>query len=322
MSQNSVTLPTTGTFSGLTEQGYINNALDTLRTNFSGPTAPGTPSTYQWWFDTTANQLKIYSGSVWAIVASFAAGVWTPYSGGAAIAAAAGSSIAVLSGNYEVKRPRRATTTTSESVLDADRNKHVTFNNAAAVAVTSTAPSGSNFVDGWCARLENLGVGVVTWTPTTATINGGTALKLRQNEWAEVTADGTNFRAITTGQTVFAAGTAPINREVGTRDAIPNVQNANYTFALDDRGGSVYHSDATPRTWTIPAQSSVNFPLGSVILLINDNGAGALTIAITTDTLRRGDGTAGTGSRTVAADSVACLTKIASGVWMITGKFT
>jgi len=48
-----------------TMTGLIEDSLDALRTKFSGATVPGTPSTYQWWMDTTTNILKIYNGSLW-----------------------------------------------------------------------------------------------------------------------------------------------------------------------------------------------------------------------------------------------------------------
>lgn len=61
MSQNSLTLPTTGTVSGLQMTQYANNALDTLNTLASGASAPGSPEAGQLWHDTTNNLIKIYS---------------------------------------------------------------------------------------------------------------------------------------------------------------------------------------------------------------------------------------------------------------------
>lgn len=61
MSQNSLTLPTTGTVSGLTMTQNTNNALDTLNTLASGAAAPSSPEAGQFWHDTTNNLLKIRS---------------------------------------------------------------------------------------------------------------------------------------------------------------------------------------------------------------------------------------------------------------------
>lgn len=206
---------------------------------------------------------------------------------------------------------------TSYTYVTGDRAKHVVHANAAAIAGT-LPQAGASFPAGWYTYIENNGVGVLTVTPTTSTINGGTALVLRQGEWALVDSDGSNYRAFHTGQITGS----PSVREIGTRGVPQNAQNSNYGFLLSDAGGHVFHDSATPHTWTIPANASVAFPIGSAITVANNTGGGALTIAITTDTLRRGDGTAGTGNRTVGPDSVATLLKTKATEWMITGKFS
>ena len=101
-----------------------------------------------------------------------------------------------------------------------------------------------------------------------------------------------------------------------------NLQNTSYQFVLTDDGEHVFHDSATPHTYTIPANALVAFPIGSAITIVNNTGAGALTLAITSDTLRRGDGTAGTGSRTISADSVVTILKTKATEWFITGIFS
>jgi hypothetical protein len=77
-------------------------------------------------------------------------------------------------------------------------------------------------------------------------------------------------------------------------------------IALTDAGDVLLHpsADTTARTWTIPANASVAFPIGTVLRFVNQNAAGVLTIAITTDTMRLSPGGT-TGSRTLAANGVA-----------------
>lgn len=90
--------------------------------------------------------------------------------------------------------------------------------------------------------------------------------------------------------------------------------------ALTDRGAILLHpsADTTARTVTIPANGSVAFPVGSTFTIINQGSAGALTIAITTDTLTwLPAGT--TGSRTLAAHGMATCIKITSTNWVISG---
>lgn len=107
---------------------------------------------------------------------------------------------------------------------------------------------------------------------------------------------------------------------VGFKTIPQNSQSAAYTLVLDDSGKHILHpsADTTARTFTIPANSSVEFPIGTAITFINQNGAGVITVAITTDTMRlAGAGT--TGSRTLAANGIATAIKITSTQWIISG---
>ncbi len=100
-----------------------------------------------------------------------------------------------------------------------------------------------------------------------------------------------------------------------------NSRSADYTLVLDDAGKHIYHpsADTTGRTWTIPANASVAFPIGTAITFVNDTGAGIITIAITTDTLVAA-GTGSTGSRSLAANGVATAIKVTSTRWFISGS--
>ena len=81
-SQNAVVLPTTGTVSGLQMTQNINNALSTVISQFSGASAPASPTQYQLWADTTNSVLKIYDGTNWLALGSFSGGQWIAFSGG------------------------------------------------------------------------------------------------------------------------------------------------------------------------------------------------------------------------------------------------
>lgn len=97
-------------------------------------------------------------------------------------------------------------------------------------------------------------------------------------------------------------------------------KSTDYTLVLSDANTGILHpsADSTARTFTIPGNASVAFPVGTAISFINQNGAGVVTIAITTDTLRlSGAGT--TGDRTLAANGVATAIKLASTEWLISG---
>jgi hypothetical protein len=116
-------------------------------------------------------------------------------------------------------------------------------------------------------------------------------------------------------------GTGAAVDSAGFRGMPLNSQSAAYELVLADAGKCIYHpsADTTARVWTIPANGSVAFPIGTSIMIDNDDGAGALTIAITTDTLVL-VGTAGTtGSRTLAEGGRAFLYKVTATRWRISG---
>jgi hypothetical protein len=108
--------------------------------------------------------------------------------------------------------------------------------------------------------------------------------------------------------------------DVGYRNIPQNSQSAAYTLVLADAGKHIFHpvGDNNARTFTIPANSSVAFPIGTAITFIN-MAAANVTIAITTDTLTLSP--AGTsGSRTLAQYGSATCIKITSTQWLISGS--
>lgn len=99
-----------------------------------------------------------------------------------------------------------------------------------------------------------------------------------------------------------------------------NSQSAAYTFTGMDAARTVLHpsADTSARTFTVPANSATAFEIGAELEVVNQNGAGVITIAITTDTMRlAGAGT--TGSRTLAANGMARIKKLTATEWIISG---
>lgn len=99
-----------------------------------------------------------------------------------------------------------------------------------------------------------------------------------------------------------------------------NSQSIAYTLVLADAGKHLLHptADTTARIFTIPANASVAYPIGTSISFVNQVTAGVLTIAITSDVMRlAGPGT--TGSRTLAANGVATALKLTATEWIISG---
>jgi len=107
---------------------------------------------------------------------------------------------------------------------------------------------------------------------------------------------------------------------VGFLNIPQNSQSADYTLILADAGKHIFHpaADNNARTFTIPANSSVAYPIGTALTFIN-MAVASVTIAITSDTLILSSaGT--TGSRTLATNGSATCIKITSTSWIISGS--
>lgn len=107
---------------------------------------------------------------------------------------------------------------------------------------------------------------------------------------------------------------------VGFRGAIRNIQDTSYTFVLSDAGGCVMHTSGSAHNYTIPPNSSVAYPVGTIILVLCDHASGVVSILEGSGvTLRRGDGVSGSGTRTVSSYSMISLYKESTNDWRITG---
>jgi len=105
---------------------------------------------------------------------------------------------------------------------------------------------------------------------------------------------------------------------VGFRNLPQNEQTGSYTLVLTDSGKHIYRGSGSAATWTIPANSSVAYPIGTAITFINLS-ATSVSIAITTDTMYLSSaGT--TGTRTLAQYGSATALKITSTSWLISGS--
>jgi hypothetical protein len=94
---------------------------------------------------------------------------------------------------------QNAQTGTSYTIVDGDRGKLITLNNSSAVAVTlPQAGSGGGFGAGWVSRVENIGAGTATITPTTSTIDGAASITLAQYQGVWLWSDATNYLTLRT----------------------------------------------------------------------------------------------------------------------------
>jgi hypothetical protein len=98
-----------------------------------------------------------------------------------------------------------------------------------------------------------------------------------------------------------------------------NIQAGNYTLVLADSGKHIYHAlGAGSAAYTIPANGSVAFPIGTAITFVNMS-ATSISIAITTDTMYLSS-TGSTGTRTLAQYGSATAMKLTSTTWLISGS--
>jgi hypothetical protein len=171
--------------------------------------------------------------------------------------------------------------------------------------------------------ITSFGTGVATWLGAPSSANLAAALTDETGSGAAVFATSPTLVTPALGTPasgVLSACTVDGTNAVGFRTIPQNSQSDAYTLVLADSGKHILHpsADTTARTFTIPANASVAFPIGTAVTFVNQNAAGVVTIAITSDTMRlAGAGT--TGSRTLAANGVATAIKLTATEWIISG---
>lgn len=169
--------------------------------------------------------------------------------------------------------------------------------------------------------------GLISWNGTDFVLMGMKSSKVTITPVATgstlTLADG---KTLTASNTLTLAGTdsttmtfPPASASVGYLNAPINEQSADYTTVAADSGKTIFHpsTDANSRTFTIAANASVAYAVGTIIAFVNMS-ANNLSIAITSDTLYlAGAGT--TGTRTLAQYGMATALKLTSTTWLISG---
>lgn len=185
----------------------------------------------------------------------------------------------------------------------------------------------------------------INWTGTTTCTGFPNAAQAGAERVLIIAADGAAFTAganmliegLASGSTVTLAANDEVTvRAVTTSQFLLSIRRYNgravngvdlpsksgdYTFALADANAGILHpaSDSvTPRAFTIPANASVPFPVGTSLLVINQLGASSCSVAITSDLLVQ-LATNNTGTRTVPANNMLVAIKIAATVWVCAG---
>lgn len=94
-------------------------------------------------------------------------------------------------------------------------------------------------------------------------------------------------------------------------------KSVDYTLILSDAGKCIFHpvADTAARVWTIPANASVAYPVGTVIQFAAQNGSGQVRITITSDTLRKTSGR--TGDVFMRNNVIYSIEKITTTEWLV-----
>jgi hypothetical protein len=186
---------------------------------------------------------------------------------------------------------------------------------APATSATLTLADGSTLVTSGAYSTTLTATGTTTVTlPTTGTLATLAGSETFSNKTLTTPVLGTP----TSGN--LSNCTADGTNSIGYLNIPINSQSAAYTLVLADAGKSIFHpsTDANARTFTIPANGSVAYALGTAITFINMTSQ-VLSIAITTDTMYLG-GTGTTGTRSLAQYGVATAIKMTSTTWIISGN--
>lgn len=159
--------------------------------------------------------------------------------------------------------------------------------------------------------------GSITGITDLAVADGGTGSSTaggaRTNLGAAASGANTDITSLTNTQTIPSGLVADHCGYLGA-PVNASLTSGNYTLVATDAGKYIQNTSASARVLTIPANASVAFPVGTV--LCGTSEGAAMTIQITTDTLRWGSST---GTRTVAQNGSWSLIKIATNFWRLTG---
>jgi microcystin-dependent protein len=185
-SQNQLSSPTTGTVSGLQLTNNFNNAIDSVNTCNSGPSAPtnqlsGVPSVGNCWINTTSipYPVSIYDGANWDVIAHIdATNHWAtiPVGGGVATEASAATTDLCSSANksaHYITISGTTTITSFGSTCQPGFVKLITFSGSLTLTYNATSmifPGAQNIITaaGDQAIVVALGSGnfqIVNYTP-------------------------------------------------------------------------------------------------------------------------------------------------------------
>lgn len=203
---------------------------------------------------------------------------------------------------------------------------------ASSTALTSSGNSGSNIlvvtsgitvtlptsaISGKTITISNISGGNITLsyagsagTDGPTTMAGGTSLMLISDGGSPP------FWRLTVPFGAFDGGTL---FEAGYKILPQNQRTGAYTLALSDAGKHLYVTAGAFAT-TIPADATLNFPVGTAITFVCEDAGKTIVPASGVALVLAGTGAATTGTRTLAIGAVATLIKVQANRWYISGS--
>lgn len=168
--------------------------------------------------------------------------------------------------------------------------------------------------------ITSFGSGVATWLGTPSSSNLASAVTDETGSGALVFANTPTLVTPVLGTPTsgtLSNCTVDGTNSVGFRTA-PQTSGGSsaYTLVLTDSGKHVIFTGGSTATLTVPTNASVAFPVGTTILVVNDN-SGNLTISGAGVTFQLANGA--TGNRTVATKGLATCLKTATDTWYVSG---
>lgn len=158
----------------------------------------------------------------------------------------------------------------------------------------------ANTIETFEQNLSSVGANTHTFTPQFKYSNS-TALGAD----AEPTASNQVILGNSSVEEVYTAGHIKTHKQVVTDTT------TTYNFTLADRNSIVTLNNASPVSAVLPAESSIDYPIGTEITIIN-LGAGTVTVSVTTDTINQN-----VGGLTLAQYDKRTAIKVASATWIL-----
>jgi hypothetical protein len=209
------------------------------------------------------------------------------------------------------------------SALDAASFRTAIGAGSGAGSVTSVAMTVPTFLTVTGSPITGAGTLAVTLSGTALPVaNGGTGVTTSTGSGNVVLSNSPTLMTPVLGTPssgTLSSCTVDGTNGVGYINIPQNSQSAAYTLVAADAGKHIFHpsTDANARTFTIPANGSVAYPIGTAISFVNMTSQ-VVSIAITTDTMYLA-GTGTTGTRSLAQYGTATALKMTSTTWIISG---